>query len=451
MSMKAMCIIFGSLLMAVSSGEAALNTNMFAWLPAGLTAGTNASLRVERQFAPSGSKWAVGLDEQRVFHAALSCLTGQWRLGIGRGGQIYSLRGPFGEAIPPQFHRDSEWNDEVWQLVAVNSAFQRDARTSGWPYFIHGSGTYRKDPQYDSTFYAPIVAEEYDPASQSYTVMTWGQQAHVPTPHQSGVFFTTRWHVVDEMTIEVTWGVHNWGTEELNFFNVPWGGVRATTFPVRQVVKRDGTLMDQAGSFPTPTNGLPLAETGGCLLFANGDGTNAPSLALVMGCDRAPWPGAQILWRGGYAGNPAHPNPRDYFVTEIILHGRVAPGESFWARRFLVIGPHAAAVARARQLVDSASVTLCKWDRRTAPRIDSTHWSVPVPGSVPLFRVSRSSETGPELTTDPYRYATKQKVPNPLPAQHPRYSMYQDLSLVRPYAAGNTSWQFLGFQSAVKP
>jgi len=42
-------------------------------------------------YKPSGSEWNPGVDEKQVFLASIE--SGNWRLGVGKGGQIYSLRG----------------------------------------------------------------------------------------------------------------------------------------------------------------------------------------------------------------------------------------------------------------------------------------------------------------------------------------------------------------------
>lgn len=424
---------------------------MFQWLPADDPAKPPSALEVSKAYAPSGSVWDKSLDEKQVFHAKLTSPGAAWQIRVGKGGQIYSLRGPFGEAIPPQIHRGSQWNDEVLQLVAVSQTWQRYAKQSGWRYFIHGSGTYVRDPQFDRTFYCPIVAEQFDAARQTYTVMNWGQQAHVPTPFRSGVLFTTRWRVIDKMTVEVVYGVHNWGDDVLDFFNVPWGGVRATTFPVRQIANADHSrakpaLTDQVGSFPTPKQGQPMSQTGGWMLFSQDRKAASPSLGLVIGTDREPWPGARFMWRGGYAGNPARPNPRDYFVTTIILQGALNPGESFWARRYFVIGPRDAVAERCAELAESATVQRCQWNAQTAPRIDDERFAVPLHGGKPLFRLQRPGDPNPIVTHDPYHFAGKQPVVNPLAAHDPRFADYQRMQLLRPYIdSDGMTWQFLGF------
>ncbi|MBI1336728.1 MAG: hypothetical protein GC164_07180 [Phycisphaera sp.] len=423
------------------------DARVFSWLPEGLPVEPATGIQIDKTFKPTDSQWGQGLDEHEVFHARLSPKGGNWEIGIGQGGQIYSIRGPFGQAIPPQVHQGSQWNDEVWQLVAVSQKWQRYAGQSGWPYYIHGSGIYLKDPKHSKNFYCPIVAESFDPDRRSYTLMTWGQQAHVPTPFRSGVFYTTRLRVIDEITLEVVYGVHNWGEDVLDFFNVPWGGVRATTFPVREIAQANGQLIPQSGSFPTPKQGKPLTESQGWLLFSISDKPDSPSLGLVVGREvDATWPEAEQLWRGGYAGNPEQPNKRDYFVTALIVRGPLQPGESFWASRFYVIGPRADVIQRCVSLAGEAKVRRIQWNKQTAPRLGEQHWAVPVPGTQPQFLITDLAGNKSVITTDPYTFADKQPVANPMKKNDPRYEDYENLKLLRPYATrGACAWRFLGF------
>ena len=105
------------------------------------------------RYTPSGSLWGRGLDERVVFHREIKHeqdAHNSFGLRIGKGGQLYSLRGAFGESIPPQ-GAGNPWNDEVWQFVAVcgkyngapnevNEALKRYGYSS--TLFIHNSGAY---------------------------------------------------------------------------------------------------------------------------------------------------------------------------------------------------------------------------------------------------------------------------------------------------------------------
>ena len=59
-----------------------------------------------------------------------------WRLRVAESGCVYSFRGPYGEAMPPQVHTNAPWIDEVWQMVSVDP---KNSPTQ--PYFIHQAGS----------------------------------------------------------------------------------------------------------------------------------------------------------------------------------------------------------------------------------------------------------------------------------------------------------------------
>jgi len=82
--------------------------------------------KLSQQFSGTKSLWTEGLDERKVFHGEMTHAQDEgnsYSLRIGKGGQVYSLRGSFGESVPPSWRRkggvQSPWNDEVWQFVAV--------------------------------------------------------------------------------------------------------------------------------------------------------------------------------------------------------------------------------------------------------------------------------------------------------------------------------------------
>jgi len=108
-------------------------------------------------YTPSGSLWNKYLDEQTVFNFEIKheqTEDNSFQLRLGKGGQLYSLRGPFGESVPPQ-GVGNPWNDEVWQFVAICHRYNHPLhklpaeaadrlRRSGYEvaYFIHNSGAY---------------------------------------------------------------------------------------------------------------------------------------------------------------------------------------------------------------------------------------------------------------------------------------------------------------------
>jgi len=148
---------------ATQKGSAAVNRELLDVFPAStvvLPAENQGTTELSSTYTPSGSLWADQLDESKVFNHEIKHIQGEdnsYVLRLGKGGQLYSLRGAFGESIPPQ-GVGNPWNDEVWQFVAVctkyNNALAQDPSLPAelkeklaklpyeqW-YFLHNSGTY---------------------------------------------------------------------------------------------------------------------------------------------------------------------------------------------------------------------------------------------------------------------------------------------------------------------
>ncbi|MGY8951725.1 MAG: hypothetical protein ACKVJW_08060, partial [Flavobacteriales bacterium] len=106
----------------------------------------------------SNSFWAIdSFSESSVFKAEMSYVsnidtTKNYNIRIGKGGQLYSFRGNFGESVPPQWVHpnwvDSSygggtsyapWVDEVWQMVCVDGTQHNPPDSM---YFIHQAGVY---------------------------------------------------------------------------------------------------------------------------------------------------------------------------------------------------------------------------------------------------------------------------------------------------------------------
>jgi len=82
-----------------------------------------------------------------------------YTIRVGLGGNIYSYIGAYGEVIPPQYHQDAPFVDEVWQMVAVDGS----QNTGASPYFVHQAGTYQRYPElHDEPFYSPNTAKYCD-------------------------------------------------------------------------------------------------------------------------------------------------------------------------------------------------------------------------------------------------------------------------------------------------
>ena len=192
----------------------------------------NTSISLE--YTPSKSLWAEGLDERQVFHAQIQHDQNEnnsFTLRIGKGGQVYSLRGPFGESVPPSCTGEgpsrSPWNDEVWQFVTVCSKYnglkslQRSENMpdtvleaiTALPYkstfFIHNSGAYIPDSRSINNLYCPMLAATQTQDKKGYRSLTWGLVPQVRTIHRSPVLYYNQVRDIGNGIIELTWVVHN--------------------------------------------------------------------------------------------------------------------------------------------------------------------------------------------------------------------------------------------------
>ena len=194
-----------------------------------------------------------------------------WTIRIGKGANIYSFRGKYGEAIPPQYHENAVFIDEVTQSVSVN---QEKNRNSGKPYFIHQAGIYTKDGDFTpkkNPFFSPNIAK-YCGGNECLSG-SWGQQAHVPTFHSSDVLYFNGYRDCGDGVLELTSVIHNAADDlddgdEVSYLNVPWGGVRRSNLRDILISNADGTLEH---NYPMPsffdTQITDMRETGGFTTF----------------------------------------------------------------------------------------------------------------------------------------------------------------------------------------
>ncbi len=433
------------------------------------------------EYEPSGSTWTQGLDESKVFLAAFA--SGDWRLGIGKGGQIYSLRGPFGESIPPQ-RPNAPWIDEVWHLVVTNNDivtpihdFQNSDRKNNWmlgmpiQYFIHQAGIYlegltgtKETGAPVEPFYSPLLASQWDPATSSLYLLNWAQQARSPNVWKSGVLIQTGYRDIGGGAIEVVQLLSNFGSEKITYMNAPWGGVRHSSLPHTVLSEKGGGWKKVEGSWGW--EGIPSApfnETGGWIGWARDSSNEAsPTLGLVFGVEG----GKRPDWRKGRSqilyGTAAKGSPRDYDAVETSCSINLPHGESLMVRWFLVIGPFAHVRERAVALSGNAAM----WQpamKRSALKpvwIDSNDlsnagkgdpdfhlYALPVAGAVPVFLMKDSSTGACFAATDPSAGVPKAPLRNPIPASNPLHAVYENREVHYQYQSNVLPTALLGFAS----
>jgi cephalosporin-C deacetylase-like acetyl esterase len=371
------------------------------------------------RFTPSGSLWDERLDEKRVFQLEMAHaqdVEKSFKLRMGKGGQIYSLRGAFGESVPPSWRAEgghlSPWNDEVWQFVAVCTTYNgvgAAVKAGGLPddtiermkkspyrssFFVHNSGAYIPNNTGADSLYCPLLAFEVRPEDCCCRMLNWGLVPQLKTVHRSPLLYYTQVRDVGEGIIELTWIVHNFSVRDdvvFDHMNAPWGGTRVTSLPLRYVSSPEGKLVERQDIL-NASGVVPVRETGGWNLSCTAEADDSPSLALVYGRDRhlsaerarkaAGEPFCQFnhsLYRDWRASAPSYERAwkdwrsrpansfRNYDVCEVIPKVRISPGTTIWYRSFLVVGRRNKVVKLAQSLVDKVDYGLLTFDLRTTP------------------------------------------------------------------------------------
>ena len=409
---------------------------------------SNTQFSATRSLDPSGSPWSLTLHEAHVMDTRLSqnicgdeaaATNRSWELRVGRGGHIYSLRTPaLGETVPPQWRSTgdtSPWNDEVWQGVAVDTSLNSGESK----YFIHQSGTYMKDAALEEPFYSPQVAAELDWAHRSFTTINWGQHAHVgnytnDNPNddwQSHLLYYTRFRDLGQGLIEVSLGFYNYGPDHLNYFNMPWGGVRRTSTEYVFLSQPGGFGWSDAieGSFGSGAS-ANYATTGGSIAFSSSPTGDTTALGLVFGFDAdtlLPLQTSPSVLRYGYAGGTFRmheTNWRNYYVISAIRRYALGQGRGVWARYYFVLGDDINGLSiriAERSLVAHARLIPFDYTEATTPLVGyrcsgsgldfrvtedrrSPHFFLyahPVTGSFPIYEIIENDKRR-YLTWNPY-------------------------------------------------
>ncbi len=442
-------------------------------------------------YSSSGSQWTIDFAESEVFQARLSHQQNKldckgntnlhrvpeqsWQLRVGKGGQIYSLRGDsFGEAMPPQFRGQAKgdfgtqyapWVDEVLQIVSVNTDINNANPDS--KYFMHGAGVYLTDPLLTKPFYNPILASGAGKQDNSYVSVNWAQQAHVESKWRSHAIYYNQYRDVGRGVIEVTSMVYNFAEAELDHFNFPWGGVRNTSFGNYLFSNADGSVNKvitgtTAAGATTPGWGdgdsKKFVETNGWMAYAQDDTDESLTMAIVFGFDQVPRPAfqpSQSLFRYGYAGGAVKADDtewRNYQVGAGIRKFDVEPGQGVWVRWYLALGKlsEVKSVIADHDLANKAdygmldftanSAELIAWSfngtelsRQATANADTSFYTFaqPVNNSLPLFYMT--DKTGAKfISTNPYQLTRT-------------HTNATDDTLYKAYDGETTKWQLMGY------
>ena len=416
------------------------------------------------------------LDESDVFHARLhhqSLEERKWDIGIGKGGHLYSIYSSFGEAVPPQTSH-AQWMDEAWQFTTIYPSVSRmnelPREYRGREYrhfgnaFVHQSGMYIKGDMEKKTFYSPLLAEHFNPAERSYSMLNWGQ---IPSPsiNRSGVLIYVQYRDLGAGVIEVTYVVYNFEDETMSNLS-PWGGVRHSVFPEQVVSNPDGSYRCfHPVSFFDGEGRIPFRDTGGWIAATqNADNPYSFAFGVVFGTDldRKGKPGRTPTYSCGYADDAM----RDYMVQATSIGAEEAPRTPHLLRMYFVIGTLEQVAEKANQLAPHADYEPLDFTEDNVPLAPLYATSIggdtvltrkacgepacqvyawPVSGSYPLFLI-RNNQTGRHfVTTDPYAQCAREPFENPFEPGHEFHARFENRTVHHTYRR-QTEWlELLGF------
>ena len=341
-----------------------------------ITTDTNGSFVFSTDFSTSGSHWEVDWSETHVFLNSMKYThptnpNKSFELRLGKGGQVYSFKSNFGEAIPPQWRQKYDtngnvvsastpsvvngkilsekgnwapWVDEVWQLV---NSDQNDLITENGVETIqnrnmHQAGSYlnnnahRSSDHTEKPFYSPVVASYYDAANQEFTAVNW-VQSEDPSYLYDGrsdcnpcfadrfkpaTLFYTKYKNLGDGIIQVDYlMVNHHKTRETRFFNVPFIGIRKSSLAHSFLSNPDNSftalnLVDW-GKGITVRN----TETNGWFAVSNNQNGNGASLAFVFPKQT---PGYSDFRYGTALG------PNEIRDTHLFSSRLLAAGNNFW-------------------------------------------------------------------------------------------------------------------------
>jgi len=182
----------------VAELEQALLEDMFEGHPSSTACiGSSSSSYTYHHSEPDeASNWFSSAEsyEEDVFLAELhhedDDSTKSWTIRIGAGGNIYSLVGAFGEAVPTQYEYGAAFIDDVWQSKCFSIK-----TFASFDYYIYQSGAYQDDDGYtdEKPFFSPSLGKYC--ADSTCTFASWNQQAIIPTTHDSPILSFNRYKV----------------------------------------------------------------------------------------------------------------------------------------------------------------------------------------------------------------------------------------------------------------
>lgn len=417
-----------------------------------------------------------GLDELSSLYDSSDI---NWKIRIGKGGQLYSLKiGDEEQLICPQhrYTRDdvsknslSPWNDDcMTSVVQSGNVHVEDEYMKYSNGFIHGSAMYIKphlDPINNKPFNNPLLGENFNGPDKSYTVINLGT---IPSPsvNRPDVLFYHKYRDLGTGVLEITFFVYNFGATTWGWANMPWFGLRRSTLPDQIYGRSDGTYVKRNFKFGTTESNIWINEDDYGGWNAKTENISSPStsktISHVTGNNKYDSElGTRLMMRPGVAGNEI----RDMQLLNLAWHNfNLPPGTSGFKRAFFVFGDLNHAVETSQNLVNKVEYGYPEISNETTINLynktinghniltkeinDSPAFKVynmPINDSAPLFLIKDNSTDEYIVTTDPYLVCEKAPFTNPYPVDHENFQRFNNRTIYKPYD-GKTEWiELLGY------
>lgn len=305
-----------------------------------LTSKNSGTFTFTDTFSNSGSHWEIDWSETEVFSKLLKYndsdnINESFELRLGKGGQVYSFKGSFGEALPPQWRNSFDsngnaisdsnpsivngkiipergnwapWVDEVWQMVNTDANDKDIVQENGQSVEkivtrnIHQAGSYLNNYAHRSSdlvkpFYSPIVSSFYDASTQEYNMIVWAQSESPnyvydgrsdcnschPNTFRANSLYYLKYKNIGDGIIQVDFLTTNFSkVRETNFFNILFLGIRNSNLKYLFFSNPDNTFYEE--TIPEFSTGATKRSslTNGWFALSNSINGSTSSLGFVF-------------------------------------------------------------------------------------------------------------------------------------------------------------------------
>lgn len=290
-------------------------------------------LRLE--IAAAGKRYS--LDESAFADLRFTSRSGAMSVSIASGGNVKSFKLGTTEFVPPQSNWFSQYVDDVFQIILTRQGEGRKRREGGFrsgdPFFIHQGGSYANRAVTGSrNRYSPVLAYEIDKAGQSLFMLSWPQQGHVPDRLRSDFLLLTRINRASDAMLAFDTLIFNFGKEQIDFVNAPWGGVRSSVTGKFALYSRGEPRVLESTPFSAGAK-EKIADPTARYLW-HGTDSNSAAFAVVAAGER----NGRTTVRYGFASGPGGPEQRDFMVATTNASVAFGPGQVLRIRYYLGAG-----------------------------------------------------------------------------------------------------------------